>query len=71
MYKSGNGYKKIAAQLKMPISTVRAIIKKLMKFKSVINQPRTGCKAILSVRRTVREVQTNLQRPQFQNYKVW
>ena len=29
LLKSGNGYKKIAKQLKMPTSTIRSIIKKL------------------------------------------
>ena len=34
----------------MPISTARAIIKKFKKFKTIMNQPRSGHKAIFSER---------------------
>ena len=53
---SGNGYKKIAARLKMPISTARAIIKKFKKFKTIMNQTPGYFLSAATVRRMVREV---------------
>ena len=41
LHKSGNGYKKIAARLKMAISTVRAIMKKFKHF-NIYHEP--ACK---------------------------
>ena len=41
-HKMGSGYKKIAQALKMPISTIRAIIKKFQLTGNVMNQPGIG-----------------------------
>ena len=39
LHKSGNGYKKIATRLHLPISTVRVIVKKLKTTGTVVNKP--------------------------------
>lgn len=60
LHKSGNGYKKIAQRLKMPISTIRAIIKKFKATGDVNNRPGRGRVSILTprtVRRMVRVAQ--------------
>ena len=54
---SGNGYKKISKQLKIPISTIMAIIKKFKATEDVNNQPGKGRVCTLTphtVRRIVR-----------------
>uniref|UniRef100_A0A8K9UWL6 Reverse transcriptase domain-containing protein n=1 Tax=Oncorhynchus mykiss TaxID=8022 RepID=A0A8K9UWL6_ONCMY len=55
LHKSGNGYKKIAQRLKMPISTIRAIIKKFKATGDVNNRPGRGRVSILTPR-TVRRM---------------
>ena len=62
LYKSGNGYKKIATHLHLPISTVRGIIKKFKTTGTVLKKPGQGRKFILpprTVRRMVREVKSS------------
>ena len=57
LHKSGNGYKKIGQWLKMPISTISAIIKKFKATGDVNNRPGKGRVSILTqgtVRRMVR-----------------
>ena len=57
LHKSGNGYKKTSKQLKIPISTIMAIIKKFKATGDVKNQPERGpiCKLTpRTVRRMVR-----------------
>ena len=57
LQKSGKGYKKISKQLKIPISTIRAIVKKFKATGDVRNQPGRGpiCKLTpRTVRRMVR-----------------
>src|SRR4029434_9901420 len=57
LHKSGNGYKKISKQLKIPISTIMAIIKKFKATGYVRNQTGRGpvCKLTpCTVRRMVR-----------------
>ena len=59
LHRSGRGYKKIATQLQLPISTVRGIIKKFKTTGTVVNKPGRGAKFILpprTVRRMVREI---------------
>ena len=59
LHKSGNGYKKIATRLNLPVSTVRGIIKKFKTTGTVTNKAGRGPKFILpqrTVRRMVREV---------------
>ncbi|XP_058654656.1 E3 ubiquitin-protein ligase TRIM35-like isoform X2 [Onychostoma macrolepis] len=59
LHKSGNGYKKIATRLNLPISTVRGIIKKFKTTGIVTNNAGRGPKFILplrTVRRMVRDV---------------
>jgi transposase len=41
LHKSGNGYKKIHKRLNIPLSTVRAIIRKFKRYGTVENL--TGC----------------------------
>src|SRR4029434_8567228 len=55
LQKSGKGFKKISKQLKTPISTIRAIVKKFKATGDVRNQPGRGpvCKL---TRRTVRRM---------------
>ncbi len=50
LHKSGNGYKKIATRLHLPISTVRGIIKKFKTTGTVVNKPGRGRKFILPPR---------------------
>ena len=47
LHKSGNGYKKIATRLHLPISTVRGIVKKFKTTGTVVNKPGRGRKFIL------------------------
>src|SRR4029434_7105689 len=57
LHKSRNGHKKISKQLKTPISTIRAIVKKFKATGDVKNQPERGpiCKLTpRTVRRMVR-----------------
>src|SRR4029434_10251169 len=57
LHKSGNGHKKISKQLKIPISTIIAIIKKFKATGDVKNQPERGPICTLpprTVRRMVR-----------------
>ena len=61
LHKSGNGYKKIATRLHLPISTVRGIVKKFKTTGTVVNKPgrgRGGKSSFChhSVRRMVREI---------------
>ena len=59
LHRSGNGYKKIATRLHLPISTVRGIVKKFKTTGTVVNKPGRGRKFILpqrTVRRMVREI---------------
>ena len=59
LHKSGNGYKKIATRLHLPISTVRGIVKKFKTTGTVVNKPGRGRKFMLpprTVRRMVREI---------------
>lgn len=59
LYKSGNGYKKIATHLILPISKVRGIIKKFKTTGTVTNKAERGPKFILpqrTVRRMLRKV---------------
>ena len=59
LHKSGNGYKKIATRLHLPISTVRGIVKKFKTTGTVVNKPGRGCNFMLpprTVRRMVREI---------------
>ncbi|KAI5628272.1 PEX5-related protein isoform X5, partial [Silurus asotus] len=53
LHKSGNGYKKIATLLNLPVSTVRGIIKKFKTTGTVTNKAGRGPKFILP-QRTVR-----------------
>ena len=58
LHKCGNGYKKISKRLNIPLSTVRAIIKKFKRYGTVENVMGRGCNCILSpkiLRRMVRE----------------
>ena len=62
MRKSGNGYEKIAQRLKMPIFTIRTIIKKFKATGDVNNWTGRGRVSILTphtVRRMVRVVKTS------------
>src|SRR4029434_3256058 len=57
LHKSRNGHKKISKQLKIPMSTIMAIIKKFKATGDVKNQPGRGRVCILAprtVRRMVR-----------------
>ena len=57
LYKSGNGYRKISEQSKIPISSIMAIIKKFKVTGDVKNQPGRGRVCTLTprtVRRMVR-----------------
>ena len=59
LHKPGNGYKKIASRLNLPVSTVRGIIKNFKASGTVINKAGRGPKSILpqrTMRRMVREV---------------
>ena len=61
-HRSGQGYKKISAALKVPKSTVASIILKWKKFGTTRTLPRTGRPAKLSIRgrrALVREVKRN------------
>lgn len=63
-YKSGNGYKKIANALRLPVSTVQTLIKKWKTTGSVKPKPRSGRPRKLSdktVRKITRDVQKNPQ----------
>ena len=57
-HRSGEGYQKLSAELKVPKNTVASIILKRKKFGSTKTLPRPGCPAKLSNqgRREVREV---------------
>ena len=62
-HRSGEGYQKMSAVLKVPKNTVASIILKRKKFGTTKTLPRAGCPAKLSDqgRRTlVREVTKNL-----------
>ncbi|XP_054611362.1 ceramide synthase isoform X2 [Dunckerocampus dactyliophorus] len=58
LHKSGNGYKKIATHLHLPISTDRGIINKFKTTGSVVNKPGRGrkCYFATTLRRVVREL---------------
>ncbi len=61
-HRSGQGYKKISAALKVPKSTVASIILKWKTFGTTRTLPRAGCPAKLSYRgekSLVREVKKN------------
>lgn len=61
-HKSGEGYRKISAALKVPMSTVASIIRKWKKFGTTITLPRAGRPSKLSDRgrrALVREVTRN------------
>ena len=61
LHKSGNGYKTIAKKLNIPLTTIRAIIKKFKTTETVVNLPGRG-KCILpprTVRQMVREAKGN------------
>ncbi len=47
-YELESGCKKIAKALKIPISTIRAIIKNFQSTENVTNLPGRGCESILS-----------------------
>ena len=58
LHKYGNGYKKIGKQCNIPLSTVRAIIKKFKRYGTFENLMGRGCNCILPpriLRRMVRE----------------
>ena len=62
LHKSGNGYKTIAKKLNLPVTTIRAIIKKFKTTGTVVNLPGRGRKCILpprTVRQMVRETKGN------------
>ena len=62
LHKSGNGYKTIAKKLNIPLTTIRAIIKKFKTTGTVVNLPGRGRKCILpprTVRQMVREAKGN------------
>ena len=59
LHKSGNGYKKIATRLHLPISTVRGIVKKFKTTGTVVNKPGRERKFMFAphtVRRMVIEI---------------
>ncbi|MBN3290452.1 TCB1 transposase, partial [Polypterus senegalus] len=61
-HKSGEGYRKVSAALKVPMSTVASIIRKWKKFETTRTLPRAGRPSILSDRgrrALVREVTKN------------
>ena len=61
-HRSGEGYKKCSAALKVPKNTVPSSILKWKKFGSTKTLPRAGCSANRGRRALVREVTKNLQR---------
>ena len=67
LHKSGNGYKKTSKQLKIPISTIMAIIKKFKATGDVKNQPGRGGVYTLTPRTVRFDWQKNLQGSQLEN----
>ena len=63
LHKSGNGYKKTSKQLKIPISTIMAIIKKFKATGDVKNQPGSGRVCTLTPRTVRRMVRLEKESP--------
>ncbi len=63
LHKMGSGYKKIAKALKMPISTIRAIINMFQSTEDLKNRPGKGHVSILSPRIVRRMAQVAKESP--------
>lgn len=64
LYKTGKGYKKISKELRMPISSVKTLIKKWKMRGSVETKPRSGRPTKISAktaRKFVRDAKKNPQ----------